>query len=374
MHTETELKAMDAVTLRQVAKGLKVNPSGMKGPDIIRAILKAQSGATPADPDAKKKRVTTAPAESPPDDETPPEEAKTPPSQPPAPKAGKTEKSKLGTAAAAAADVTRAAVAKVKTSGKGGETAAPPSEEGWKVMMESRLGLVEAAILTLQKGATSTPTETPAPPPAKSRKKEATPPAPPPPPPSEVPDESAEEVPGMDDEAELTPQLVMEMSFEELLAVAKDNQVPLGKKETLKSLQEKFLKMLGSEVPEESPEDAAPPAEDEAPPEVAEVGPGVAELSAKIQAGTVTNIKFADGKLGRTVAVYFPDDEEFGPRIFRGEIAKSIGEDAGKFWRKNEGVNELCISFPDDETQAWIPLGAVFDGEHLPKKPTPKTR
>lgn len=353
MHTETELKAMDAVTLRQVAKGLKINPSGMKGPDIIRAVLKAQSGATPADPDAKKKRVATAPAESPPDDESPPEEAKAAPPQPPAPKAGKTEK--------------------VKTSGKGGETAAPPSEEGWKAMMESRLGLVEAAILTLQKGVASavlTPAETPAPPPAKSRKKEATPPAPPP---AEIPEESGE-VPGVEDEAELTPQLVMEMSFEELLAVAKDNQVPLGKKETLKSLQEKFLKMLGAESPEESPEDMTPPAEDEAPPAVAEVGPGVAELSAKIQAGTVTNIKFADGKLGRTVAVYFPDDEEFGPRIFRGEIAKSVGDDAGKFWRKNEGVNELCISFPDDETQAWIPLSAVFDGEHIPQKPAPKKR
>lgn len=371
MHTETELKAMDAVTLRQVAKGLKVNPSGMKGPDIIRAILKAQSGATPADPDAKKKRVATAPAESPPDDETPPEEVKESSPPPPAPKAGKTEQSKLGTAASAAADVARAAVEKVKTSGKGAGTAAPPSEEGWKAMMESRMGLVEAAILTLQKGAsaTSTQTETPAPP-AKSRKKEATPPAPSPPPPVETP----EEVPGVEEEDELTPQLVMELPFEELVAIAKDNGISLGKKETLKSLQEKFLKMLGSEVPEESPEDEAPPAEDEAPPAAAEVGPGVAELNAKIQAGTVTNIKFADGKLGRVVAVYFPDDEEFGPRIFRGEIAKSIGEDAGKFWRKNEGVNELCISFPDDETQAWIPLGAVFDGEHLPKKPTPKTR
>jgi len=356
MHTETELKAMDAVTLRQVAKGLKINPSGMKGPDIIRAVLKAQSGATPADPDAKKKRVATTPAESPPDDETPPEEAKAPPPPPPVsptPKAGKTEK--------------------VKASGKSAGTEAPPSEEGWKAMMESRLGLLEAAILSIQKGvASAVPTlaETPAPPPAKSRKKEATPPAPPP---AEIPEESGE-VPGVEDEAELTPQLVMEMSFEELLAVAKDNQVPLGKKETLKSLQEKFLKMLGAESPEESPEDMTPPAEDEAPPAVAEVGPGVAELSAKIQAGTVTNIKFADGKLGRTVAVYFPDDEEFGPRIFRGEIAKSVGDDAGKFWRKNEGVNELCISFPDDETQAWIPLGAVFDGEHIPQKPAPKKR
>lgn len=322
-HTKEALEALDKISLRKAAKAAGIDPAGKTDADLVRGIMKAQSGATPADPTPAKKAGSkrAAPAEAPPAEESDAPPAEEPP--PPVKKAGTKAAAPKAAPTAATPPATKAAAK---------APAMDPSVEARFILNESRMASLEERLATFESSLASEGGEV-----------------------APAADESGEE-PGVSVED------VQGMDRPTLLKLIADNGITHSPKDSDDILRRRVLVAMEviSDISQPAPWDVV--AEDDAPP---------AEEPAKNLVEGHTRLKLQECTVNRVVAVYLPEDPDFGNKLWRGIVSK---DDTGKFFDVTKDPKEVHVSVEEDGSSQYVPVTAIFDGAILPQKEAAKAR